>query len=133
MLPGGTVGLLIKPTGGPGRRRCRGRQVFRSSHRSGQITRESLLDTAAEPERFPPETLRDTLADRRWPSHVTTPRRSPAKNSYTASKEAAPHRQLSNETAAFASCYGPLSRSPKNRAFDTGLQPCRVPELGNDV
>jgi hypothetical protein len=34
--------------------------------------------------------------------------------------------QLSNDAAGFASCYGPLSRSPL-RAFDTGLRPRRFP------
>ena len=34
--------------------------------------------------------------------------------------------QTSNDAAGFASCYGPLGRSP-TRAFDTGLRPCRFP------
>jgi hypothetical protein len=33
-----------------------------------------------------------------------------------------PHRQLSNDAAGFALRYGPLSRSPYHRAFDTGLR-----------
>src|SRR5262249_19001110 len=33
-----------------------------------------------------------------------------------------PHRRLSNDAAGFAPRYGPLSRSPYHRAFDTGLR-----------
>ena len=34
-------------------------------------------------------------------------------------------RQLSNDAAGFASCYGPLSRSPKNGLSTLGFDPAR--------
>jgi hypothetical protein len=34
-------------------------------------------------------------------------------------------RQLSNDAAGFASCYGPLSRSPKNGHSTLGFDPAR--------